>query len=135
MQPVGGIAREQVLDVAVFAPMKRLWQDVLHDWRRATKRKGDIPKEVFASLLSSLNEKLRTTVRHNLVLGFRSTGILSLDREAALKRLPDYTNNVVANVSFNATLIELLKENRGSGKDEKLKRGKKISKKSGNLKK
>ena len=101
---------------------------MLHDWRRATKRKGDIPKEVFPSLLSSLNEKLRTTVRQNLVSGFRSTGILPLDREAALKRLPDYTNNVDANASFNATLIELLKENRGSGKDEKLERGKKIPK-------
>ena len=64
----------QVLDVAVFAPMKRSWRLILTKWRNASRRVGDIPKEVFPSLLNELNVEIRQDqkVEEALRNGFRA---------------------------------------------------------------
>ena len=65
----------------------------------------------------------------NLVSGFRATGIVPLERNEILKRLPgtnDTTN--LQEFSFNQSVLDVLKENCGFGqkKREKRKRGKRI---------
>ena len=129
----------QVLDVAVVGPMKRMWRDVLSAWRSEFRRTGDISKEIFPSLMEKLDRKVRETVSENLKSGFRACGIYPLDRNEALKRLPDYANNSTLILeectnALNETLIELLKENRGCSEKQKLERGKKIPKKVEGLK-
>ena len=127
----------QVLDVSVFAPMKRAWRTILSNWRTEMRRTGDIPKTVFPSLLARLDSKIRETVSKNLISGFRSTGICPLNREVALQKLPGGKKELSkddSDSSINETLIGLLKENRGCSDEQKAKRGKKIPKKNLGLK-
>ena len=83
--------------------------------------------------MASLVSKVEDTIEVNLKSGFRTTGIYPVDRDVAIKRLPDDEQNAVnssdAGSSFNETLIELLKENRGCGSKQRLERGKKIQRK------
>ena len=44
----------QVLDVAVFGPMKRSWPVVLDDWKKESRRGGSFDKRHFPMLLSRL---------------------------------------------------------------------------------
>ena len=37
----------QPLDVAVFRPVKRLWRQMLNEWRKESRMKGSIPKTQF----------------------------------------------------------------------------------------
>ena len=57
----------------------------MHKWRIQTRTKGSIPKSVFPSLLRQLCEKMEA---QHLVSGFKGCGIIPLDREQVLKRLP-----------------------------------------------
>ena len=123
----------QILDVAVFGPMKRSWRTILKHWRMESKRIGDIPKTVFPSLLSQLDLAVHNTVKENLISGFRTCGIWPLNSNSVLDRLPEKRANNSSpeekNISLNETLIELLKENRGHSKGQKESRGKKVPKK------
>ena len=116
--------------------MKRSWRHVLLSWRTKTRRKGDIPKESFPSLLTALDERVRLTVKDSLKSGFRTCGLYPLDRNEVLQKLPDYQNlnELEANSTLNDSLIELLKEYCEGKEEEKKKRGKKIPKKIANLK-
>ncbi|KAJ8939281.1 hypothetical protein NQ318_014929 [Aromia moschata] len=44
----------QPLDVAVFAPMKKKWREILDKWQRESRYPGCIPKEQFPVLLGRL---------------------------------------------------------------------------------
>ena len=41
----------QSLNVVVFQPAKIEWRDTLETWRRESRRKENLPKDVFPSLL------------------------------------------------------------------------------------
>ena len=129
----------QPLDVAVFAPMKSQWRRVLKEYRVESRRVGDIPKTVFPRLLKLLWDMMSKTVGDNLVSGFRTCGLVPLDRTAALKKLPEVTcnpdNNPVSNTEetrtvLNESLMMLLKvnKNRNNDGEEKEKRGKRLPK-------
>ena len=116
----------QPLDVAVFRPAKAEWRDILDNWRKESRCADNLPKTIFPSLLYKLFRRLKP---ENLVSGFRATGIVPLERNEILKRLPgtnDTTN--VQEFSFNQSVLDVLKENCGVGqkKREKRKRGKRI---------
>ena len=123
----------QILDVAVFGPMKRSWWTILKHWRMESKQIGDIPKTVFPSLLRQLDLAVHNTVKENLISGFRTCSIWPLNSNSVLDRLPekqaDNSSPEETNISLNETLIELLKENRGHSKGQKESRGKKVPKK------
>ena len=127
----------QVLDVAVFGPMKRSWRLVLLDWRMKTRRNGDIPKEVFPQLLKALDERVRLTVEECLKSGFRACGLYPLNRNEVLKKLPDQQLLLTkdqANSVLNDSVMEMLRKYRESKEDEKSsKRGKKLPRKIPNL--
>ena len=61
----------------------------------------------------------------NIKSGFRTSGIVPLDRSQVLKKIPscDITDVSVSTV-FNSTLVSLLEENRSSANTKK--RGKKV---------
>ena len=83
----------QPLDVAYFRPMKMAWHKILTYWK--TKGKGrkapSLPKDEFLKLLKALMHSLEDKGHHNLVSGFRKTGIYPLDKQQVLARLPSQT--------------------------------------------
>ena len=118
--------------------MKRTWRKILSKWRIESRRIGDIPKETFPILLKKLNEEIRKDGKLESALknGFRACGIHPLNRNQVLQKMPEFITNLPAdeaNSSINDSLIELLKEYRGSGEQQKKKRGKKQPKKSASL--
>ena len=130
MLPANATNWIQVLNMSVFGPMKRSWCKILKKWRQETRRTGDVPKEIFPSLL----RKLEIDVNQTVSSGFRCCGLYPLNRNEVLKRLPERaTQNLHSaestNISLNETLVELLKENCGHSEEDKIKRGKKIPKK------
>ena len=75
----------QPLDVAVFRPLKVAWRQVLRDWRNTGRNSACIPKESFPPLLHRVIRKLQPQY---LKSGFEATGILPLDRNKVLSKLP-----------------------------------------------
>lgn len=78
----------QPLDVSVFGPMKRVWMKVLSEWRTESRRKGCLPKEYFPVLLLRLIKGMASTVGDNLRSGFRACGLVPIDRQNVLRKLP-----------------------------------------------
>ena len=73
------------LDVAVFRPLKQVWKTILVKWRKESRNKGTIPKEIISSLLNRAVVNLK---KENLISGFKACGIVPQDTEQVLKRLP-----------------------------------------------
>ena len=73
------------LDVAVFRPLKQVWKTILVKWRKESRNKGTIPKEIIPSFLKRAVVNLK---KENLISGFKACGIVPQDMEQVLKRLP-----------------------------------------------
>ncbi|XP_071959534.1 jerky protein homolog-like [Antedon mediterranea] len=118
----------QPLDVAVFRPMKVVWRNILDNWRKTSRRQGTIPKEVFPTLLNRLWNKVKENVASNLKGGFREAGLYPFNPQEVLKNLPgaEERDHDEIGRDLDASLVELLMENRGQDKAPKRKRGKKI---------
>ena len=74
----------QPLDVAVFSPLKLAWRKQLTDYKRDTLNKSLLKKhfsEQFKILCSSIKAD-------NVKSGFRATGLIPYDPEAAVARMP-----------------------------------------------
>ena len=110
----------QVLDVSVFGPMKKSWRVILTDYRKETRRRGSIEKCYFPQLLCRLVDRMQPKLAANIKSGFRTSGIVPLDRSQVLKKIPscDITDVSVSTV-FNSTLVSLLEENRSSANTKK----------------
>lgn len=76
----------QPLDVAYFRPLKMAWKRILLDWKK--RHRGSITKEYFPQLLHKVLVSLKDTEKSNIIAGFRACGIVPLDRQQVLKRLP-----------------------------------------------
>ena len=59
----------QPLDVSVFRPVKRMWRNILQNWRKESQSRGTIPKETFPTLLYRV---FRNLDAKNLISGFRA---------------------------------------------------------------
>ena len=75
----------QPLDVAVFRPTKIVWRSILNHWRMESRSTGCIPKDAFPQLLSRVYNKLENS---NLMSGFAACGLVPLNREKVLQKLP-----------------------------------------------
>ena len=89
-------------------------------WRNGSLVKGAIPKENLPSLLCQLQASLKSD---SLVTGFHATEISPLNRNEALKRLPEinkYTGDDKTLIILNESVLDLLKDNlrMGPGKNE-----------------
>lgn len=116
----------QPLDVAVFGPMKKKWRQILNDWRKESRYPGSIPKEHFPTLLQRLWTAILENMTENLKSGFRATGLHPPNPEEVLSRIPDETQSRNSERILDSSLIELLKEHRGSGTSQRRKRGQKV---------
>lgn len=74
----------QPLDVAAFKGMKSKWAKILREWRLYHPT-GAIPKQEFLTLLKEL---VGSVNKESLMKGFLVCGIVPLNKEQVLKRIP-----------------------------------------------
>ena len=117
----------QPLDVAVFAPLKRLWRDTIASWRAEARSLASVSKQIFPTLLNRAFSALKA---ENLVAGFRATGIFPLDREKGLRNLP--SRIALSESSLDSAAVEILKQHcQQSSSNKKEQRGKRLNKSPG----
>lgn len=80
----------QPLDVAFFRPLKIAWRKVLSEWKDTDEgiRNTNIQKQNFPPLLSKMMKIIEPNVEENLKAGFRKCGIVPLNVEEVLSRIP-----------------------------------------------
>lgn len=104
----------QPLDVAVFAPMKRVWRNILLEWKsKDGKPLSSLPKDHFPRLLNKMLQQMEPTIAKTIRAGFSTTGIRPLDQEKVLKKLPD-DDKLTQSPNVSATMIDFLKDLRHS---------------------
>lgn len=90
-------------DVAVFAPLKKSYRQCLMAWKK--RNRGVLPKSVFPNILKQAIEGVNN-ISSNIKAGFRATGIIPLNRQQILQRLPRTLKDIEEeNTSLNTTLI------------------------------
>jgi hypothetical protein len=98
----------QPLDVSFFRPLKTAWRKELDDFKR--KNRGVLPKALFPTRLASALNRIEATSKQNILSGFRACGLVPLNAEAVLKRLPKDTGSSKDHEQvWSATLVENLK--------------------------
>jgi hypothetical protein len=115
----------QPLDVAFFRPMKNCWRGVLTEWKK--RNRGCLPKEMFPSLLKQTMDKIEAAQEVNLKAGFAASGIVPLDRDRVLSKLPDRLTNEARAEPWTAAFVEILQETRLNTSAKKVVRRKKIT--------
>lgn len=123
----------QPLDVAFYGPLKRLWRNVLDEWKVScnNNRIKSLTKEMFPKLLSNLFKKLYpdgTEMSNNIISGFRTCGIFPYNPDIALSKLPNSQPLLNSTENFvSSAVIEVLKKSRkGNDLPAKITRKKKI---------
>jgi hypothetical protein len=81
---------QQPLDVAFFAPLKRIWRNILSEFKATVRNKGSIFKADFPRLLGRLINELMEAGKGstNIKAGFEATGICPIDPNRVLRKLP-----------------------------------------------
>ena len=81
----------QPLDVSFFRPLKLKWRSILTDWKLSKLgRKGSaVAKDKFPTLLAEVTLAMKATQVETLKSGFRACGIVPLDRNAVLSKIPN----------------------------------------------
>lgn len=80
----------QPLDVAFFAPTKRTWRKLLNEWKMTIdgQRNVTLPKSEFPRLLKKLWDQIMKGSGGNLRSGFAACGIVPVNVNVLLKKLP-----------------------------------------------
>lgn len=123
--PANATHLTQPLDVAFFRPMKMAWRKILEEWKVGPgHREASLQKDVFPRLLGKLMKSIQEMGPENVRSGFRKCGIVPLDVDAVLKRLPsDQTSHANQVELLDNSLVELLKTMRyGDGSTPKRKK-------------
>lgn len=80
----------QPLDVAFFSPLKMNWRQILSTWKTGGGRtSATVTKDKFPTLLQKLLDSMEENRKQNLISGFRKAGIMPLNPEEVLRRLPN----------------------------------------------
>lgn len=118
----------QPLDVAFFRPLKMAWRNILEKWKKGPGRKqANIPKDTFPQLLKELTNHITTNAASNLIAGFKKSGIISLNRNKVLERIPSSSineDNIPENAAakgiddVDASFLDILNEMRYGNDDE-----------------
>ena len=108
----------QPLDVAFFAPLKKLWRNLLREWRITPcgRKTGTLGKEDFSTLLTKLVSQLLVNAAENLKGGFRKCGLVPFNPEV-------YDTLPIANVmsprkAMDQSVLGILQELRGDDEEE-----------------
>ncbi|KAJ8931623.1 hypothetical protein NQ314_015439 [Rhamnusium bicolor] len=89
----------QPLDVGYYAPMKRLWRNIWQKYKLQNPREKNIQK--------------------NIESAFRATGIIPLNAQQVLKRLPNIRADENLPKTISETLLQYLKDIRTPSADTK----------------
>lgn len=114
--PANSTHLTQPLDVAFFRPMKIAWRNIVCQWKRAAdgRKQSSIPKGCFPSLLPKLIDHLKENAKNNVLAGFRKTGISPFNPVVVLSRLPGSVRVFHEPEIINESVLETLKEMRGT---------------------
>ena len=112
----------QPFDVACFAPLKKLWQKVLEDWKKSPKglkHKGALPQEEFSKLFKKLVERLdeNGAPSENFVNRFRKCGLFPFNPDAVYELLP-HENVMIPQKALDESLLQHLQGLREVPADE-----------------
>lgn len=106
----------QPLDVGFFRPFKNAWRKVLTNWKATHKQQTSIDKKDFPHLLASTLAEMENTsdnaIKNDLISSFQATGIIPIDPERVLRKIPADDNDPRADVS--ETLLNYLQQQRFS---------------------
>ncbi|KAK3931060.1 Pogo transposable element with KRAB domain [Frankliniella fusca] len=100
----------QPLDVSFFRPLKAAWRKELDDFKK--KNRGVIPKAVFSRRMKSALERIAANSSKTIQSGFRACGIIPLDPESVLKRLPSEGHEDTTKSLLSDSLLSNLQKNR-----------------------
>lgn len=120
----------QPLDVAFYAPLKKFWRGILDKWKRGLQKKSQtVTKEKFPGLLKQLCDKIGgdDAQSHQLVSGFKKTGIDPFNPDAVICRLPGSTTGVDTPALVSDSVLEMLKDLRSGESNEKKQRRSKLN--------
>ena len=111
----------QPLDVAFFAPMKRAWRGLIEDWKKSSpSTSANLSKADFPRLLKSLVDSILISARKSLQSGFRKTGLVPVNANEPLSRLPNQKHDGEAlSTSFLDHMKQYRKQVVGGGKRKK----------------
>ncbi|XP_052740496.1 uncharacterized protein LOC128199899 [Bicyclus anynana] len=113
----------QPLDVCYFGPLKKLWREILLNYKIKNPRETTIHKGHFPDLLKKLVDKLNVKT-HNIISGFKSTGIVPFNPDKVISKLPDSDQQTMS-YSIDNALLDWLKETRSADPNKKV-RNKKL---------
>jgi len=106
----------QPLDVGVFGPLKKVWREVLTDYKLKHPKEASIPKTEFPRLLDALLKKADPGC--HLPAAFLKCGLHPISKEKAMERIPHRdmaVDNEDIGELMNSTLGEKLEQMRGVG--------------------
>ena len=78
----------QPLDVAFFGPQKKVWRQILEEYRTKYPSSTGLNKAFFPSMLKTLITKMEMKNGDNLKAGFKACGIYPFNPQAVLKKMP-----------------------------------------------
>ncbi|CAK1583545.1 unnamed protein product [Parnassius mnemosyne] len=99
----------QPLDVAFFAPLKKVWRAILLKYKMENPNQTTLNKNHFPKLLHSLVDQVEIYSSKNIKSGFRATGIYPFIPREVLKRVPEYQEDV-ASYGIDNALLDYLKQ-------------------------
>ncbi|CAG5056515.1 unnamed protein product [Parnassius apollo] len=99
----------QPLDVAFFAPLKKVWRAILLKYKMENPNQTTLNKNHFPNLLHSLVDQVELYSSKNIKSGFRATGIYPFNPREVLKRVPEYQEDV-ASYGIDNALLDYLKQ-------------------------
>lgn len=113
----------QPLDVCYFGPLKKLWREILLNYKIKNPRETTVHKGHFPDLLKKLIDKLNDK-KQNIISAFKSTGIVPFNPDKVIMKLPG-SNQSTAIHSVDSVLLDWLKETRMADPNKKI-RNKKL---------
>ena len=110
----------QPLDVAFFRPFKQAWRAVLTAWKMKHPKQSTVPKNELPQLLKESLDRMDRSgkdgevgaIAHNLISGFRATGLSPLDSRKILDKLPGDHQDTNAVPLVSEALLTYLKKMR-----------------------
>ena len=109
----------QPLDAAFFAPLKKIWRELLRKWRITPRGRkvGTLPKEDFSMLLNKLMKELLQNSKRNLKSGFRTCGLVPFNPNEVYAKLAS-ENTMSPSKAIDSSILDHLRELLGEDDEE-----------------
>lgn len=120
----------QPLDVAYFHPLKLAWRNILREWKKSPvgETSSTVSKDIFPSLLKNLIDVTLVDKGKNLKAGFSKCGIVPLNKQQVLDRLPhdeEVNKDLVSEAFLEA--VKMKRQELGNGPGKQTRKRKKVN--------